>query len=96
MVRQVGAEDREGELMDKSKPSALDDVRNALNNARNPSTEQSGGDGVALTSCGGPHFAPQHPPVGTVFHCAITECAWVYVKDKGQEGWEPVAGEGVN
>lgn len=71
-------------------PPALADVASVLNNAT--ADNGSVGDGVALTSAGGPHFAPLDPKAGTVFYCAITEQTWVYEQDGWMLDGAPVRG----
>lgn len=68
-------------------PAALSDVANVLNNATNYDPNGPVGDGVALHSCGGPHFAPLNPKVGDTFYCAIGEVTYVYEDDIGHAGW---------
>ena len=61
--------------------------RNSLLDLLNNATTKAAGevgDGVALYSCGGPHFAPMNPAVGDTFYCAIGEATYVY----GDAGWK--------
>lgn len=62
----------------------FDDVANVLNNRPRREGQPEAGDGVALTSCGGPHFAPFKPAVGAIYYCPISETTYVY----GQAGWK--------
>lgn len=68
-------------------PDALSDVASVLNNATTCDLDGPVGDGVALYSCGGPHFAPMAPKIGETFYCAISEQTYVYEEDIGHAGW---------
>lgn len=57
-------------------PTALDDLASVLNNATTFDPDGPVGDGVALTSCGGPHFAPLNPKLGDVFHLRLRGKHW--------------------
>lgn len=69
-------------------PTALNDLASVLNNATTFDPDGPVGDGVALTSCGGPHFAPLNPKLGDVFYCAIGEVTYVYEENIGHAGWK--------
>lgn len=69
----------------------FDDVAKALNGRQKREGSAEVGDGAALYSCGGPHFAPINPNLGDTFYCAISEVAYVYAEDVGQSGWQAQA-----